>query len=66
MGFSLSVGSATASFGPGRRSQDVEILDVALLRLRFQHPCGLVLNQNLPLLIISDHHPYRWYLDFVI
>jgi hypothetical protein len=39
-----------ASFGPGRRSRDFAILDLALLRLRFQNPCGLGLNQNLAFL----------------
>jgi hypothetical protein len=37
-----------ASFGPDRRSREFEILDVALLRLRFQIRCGL-LN--------TDRHP---------
>lgn len=37
-----------ASFGPGLRSRNFEIIDVALLRLRFQNCCGLGLNQNLP------------------
>jgi hypothetical protein len=36
-----------ASFGPGRRSRSAEILNVALLRLRFQPRCGLGLNRNL-------------------
>jgi electron transfer flavoprotein alpha subunit len=35
--------SQRASFGPDRRSHSAEILDVALLRLRFQPRCG---NQN--------------------
>jgi hypothetical protein len=43
----------TASFGPCRRSPSVEILNVALLRLRFQLRCGLGLNQNLP--IVNGH-----------
>jgi hypothetical protein len=39
-----------ASFGPARRCRDVEILDVAPLRLRFQNRCGLGLDRNLPFL----------------
>jgi hypothetical protein len=38
----------TASCGSYRRSQDIAILNVALLRLRFQYPCGLDLNRKLP------------------
>jgi hypothetical protein len=37
-----------ASIDPGLRSHFVETLDVALLRLRVQHRCGLGLNQKLP------------------
>jgi hypothetical protein len=37
-----------ASFGPALRSRLFAILDVALLRLRLQKDCGLVLNRNLP------------------
>ena len=40
----------TASCGPARRSHSVEILDVALLRLRFQPRCGLGLDHKLPFL----------------
>ena len=50
------IGSARpkkASFAPIRRSPHVLILDVALLRLRSKHLCGLVLVQNLP---FSDRH----------
>ncbi len=42
-----SVRPEAASFGPGRRSHESEILNVAELRLRFQIRCGLGLNQNL-------------------
>lgn len=37
----FSVHPEMASFSPSRRSQDFAILDVALLRLRLQNPCGL-------------------------
>jgi hypothetical protein len=47
---SSSVYPQTASFGPGRRSRCVKILDVALLRLRFHPRCGLDLDQNLSVL----------------
>jgi hypothetical protein len=37
-----------ASCGPFRRSRVFEMLDVAAQHLRFQKPCGLDLNRNLP------------------
>ena len=40
-----------ASLGPELRSRVFEILGVEELRLRFQRHCGLVLNQDLPLII---------------
>ena len=46
----LSIRSEKASFGPCRRSPVFEILNVAVLRLRFQKRFGLDLNQNLPFL----------------
>jgi Na+-transporting NADH:ubiquinone oxidoreductase subunit D len=49
----LSVHPQAAFFGPGRRSRSAEIRDVALLRLRFQAPCGLGLNPNIP---FADEH----------
>jgi hypothetical protein len=50
----FNVHAQTASFGPGRRSRSAEILNGALLRLRFQPPCGLALNQNLPFVNEDD------------
>jgi hypothetical protein len=40
--------STNGIFRPRPASRSVEILDVALLRLRFQPYCGLGLNQNIP------------------
>jgi hypothetical protein len=52
-GFDSSVHPETASFAPGLGSRDFEILDVALLCLRFQNRCGLGLNQTL--LFLNGH-----------
>ena len=38
-----------ASFGPILRSRDFSKIDVVQLLLTLKNPCGLVLNQNLPL-----------------
>ncbi len=42
----MGIQSETASFDPGLRSRLFAILDVALLRLRFQKNCGLALSRN--------------------
>jgi hypothetical protein len=46
----LIVYPETASCAPYLRSRSVEILNVALLRLRFRPRCSLDLGRNLPFL----------------